>query len=190
MRTIAVVDYDPSWPEAFERLRSHVWAVLSDVAVGIEHVGSTAVPGLAAKPVIDIDIVVRDEVGVASAIGRLATLGYVHRGNLGIEGREAFANPPTGLPEHNLYVCPAGSVALGNHLAVRDYLRAHPGTAQRYGDLKKQLATTCPHDIDSYIDGKTAFILAILRGAGFSDVQLAAIEHANKRAIESIHRMA
>jgi GrpB-like predicted nucleotidyltransferase (UPF0157 family) len=125
MRTIAVVDYDPSWPEAFERLRSHVWAVLSDVAMGIDQVGSTAVPGLAAKPVIDIGIVVRDEVGVASAIGRLATLGYVHRGNLGIEGREAFANPPTGLPEHNLYVCPAGSVALGNHLAVRDYLRAH-----------------------------------------------------------------
>jgi GrpB-like predicted nucleotidyltransferase (UPF0157 family) len=185
MRTIAVVDYDPGWPEAFERLRSHVWAVLSDVAVGIEHVGSTAVPGLAAKRVIDIDIVVRDDVGVRSAIGRLATLGYVHKGNLGIEGREAFANPPTELPEHNLYVCPAGSVPLGNHIAVRDYLRAHPGTAQRYGELKKQLATTFRHDIGSYIDGKTAFILEILRGAGFSDVQLAAIQHANKRGIES-----
>jgi GrpB-like predicted nucleotidyltransferase (UPF0157 family) len=98
----------------FERLRSYVWPVVSDVALAIEYVGSISVPGLAAKPIIDLDVVVPGEAEVPVAIERLATLGYVHRGNLGIEGREAFHNPPA-LAVHNMYVCRAGSAALQNH---------------------------------------------------------------------------
>ena len=179
MRTI-VVDYDPSWPEVFERLRAHIWPALSDVALTVEHVGSTSVPGLAAKPIIDMTIVVPTESEIPVAIGRLATLGYVHRGNLGVEGREAF-HSPDGLPKHHLYLCPHNSLGLRNHLAVRDYLRSHPETACEYGQLKKRLARDFPHDIDSYIDGKTDLILKILQAANFPTAELDAVERVNRK---------
>src|SRR5579862_585811 len=89
-RTLEIVDYDPSWPTLFETLRSRLLLVVGDIADSIEHVGSTAVPGLAAKPIIDIDVVVEADTDVSLAIERLAVLGYQHRGDLGIEGREAF----------------------------------------------------------------------------------------------------
>ncbi len=164
MRTIVVVDYDPRWPELFEQVKSHVWPMVSDFAVSVEHVGSTSVPGLAAKPIIDIDVVVPAEADIPVAIQRLATLAYVHLGDLGVEGREAF-DSPDGLPNHHLYVCPRGSVGLMNHLAVRDYLRSHPEATQEYGALKKRLASEFPHDIDSYVEGKTGFLLQIFRQA-------------------------
>jgi len=85
MRTIVVVDYDPGWPEAFEQVRERVWPAIRDFALAMEHVGSTSVTGLAAKPIIDISIVAREDADVPEAIERLKTLGYVHRGNLGIE---------------------------------------------------------------------------------------------------------
>jgi GrpB-like predicted nucleotidyltransferase (UPF0157 family) len=180
MRTIVVVEYDPGWPEAFERLRSRVWAVVNDIALSVEHVGSTSVPGLAAKPIIDISVVVREEPDVPAAISRLAPLGYVHRGNLGIDGREAF-DSPEGLPMHNLYLCPSDSPALANHLAVRDYLRAHPEVATEYGELKKRLAKEFPEDIDSYVDGKTDMLLSILRASGFRSEHIREIERANRK---------
>jgi GrpB-like predicted nucleotidyltransferase (UPF0157 family) len=117
---------------------------------------------------------------VPAAISRLATLGYVHRGNLGIEGREAFGSPE-GLPLHNLYLCPRDSVALKNHLAVRDYLRTHPEAAGEYGELKKRLAKEFSEDIDSYIDGKTDMLLTILRASGFPPEHIGEIERANRK---------
>jgi GrpB-like predicted nucleotidyltransferase (UPF0157 family) len=159
-----------------------VWPVVSDIALAIEHVGSTSLPGLAAKPIVDLDVVVPGEAEVPVAIERLATLGYVHRGNLGIEGREAFHNPPA-LAVHNMYVCIAGSAALQNHLALRDYLRAHPEVARRYGELKKRLASEFPHDIDSYIDGKTELILEVLRTVGFSPTSFRTVGRANRKAV-------
>ncbi len=161
MQTVVVVDYDPTWPDIFEQLRARVWPVVSDIALTIEHVGSTAVPGLAAKPIIDMTVVVPSAREVPLAIARLATLGYEHRGDLGIEGREAFTRPED-LPAHNLYLSAPGSLGLQNQLAVRDYLRTHPATAQAYGELKKRLAQQFPHDIISYIDGKTDLLLSIL----------------------------
>lgn len=180
MRTIAVVDYDPAWPTVFELLRARVWPAVADLATAIEHVGSTSVPGLAAKPVIDVDVVLRSQQDLPRAVARLATLGYAHRGDLGIAGREAFA-PPPGPPEHHLYVCPPDSPALANHLALRDRLRGHPDLAAAYGALKKRLAATFAHDIDGYVDGKTAFIVGVLRDAGFAEQDLGAIERANRR---------
>jgi GrpB-like predicted nucleotidyltransferase (UPF0157 family)/uncharacterized glyoxalase superfamily protein PhnB len=184
MRTIVVVDYDPRWPETFERLRSTVWPVVRDVALGVEHVGSTAVPGLAAKPIIDVSVVVRAESDVPAAIERLATLGYVYRGNLGVEGRDAF-DSPEGLPAHNLYLCPRNSPGLANHLAVRDHLRTHPDTAKEYGELKEELAKQFPHDIDGYVDGKTDLLLRILQAAGLPPARLAEIERANRGAMNN-----
>ena len=178
MASIEVVAYDPAWPDLFERLRGPVWAVVGECALAVEHVGSTAVPGLAAKPIVDMTVVVRSGADVPRAIANLATIGYVHRGDLGIEGREAF-RAPADLPAHHLYVCPAGTVPLRNHILLRDYLRAHPEAARQYGALKKKLAAQFPDDSESYVAGKTDFIVAILRKLGFSPAQLASIEAAN-----------
>jgi GrpB-like predicted nucleotidyltransferase (UPF0157 family) len=93
-RTVVVVDYDEEWPRRSEKLRALIWPVVSDVAIRIEHVGSTAVLGLAAKPIIDMTIVVGGRSDVPLTIKRLATIGYRHRGNLGIEDREAFDRRP------------------------------------------------------------------------------------------------
>lgn len=178
--TIMIVDYDPVWPEIFQQLCAHVWSVLHDVALTVEHVGSTSVPGLAAKPIIDMSVIVPSEREVPLAIAQLAILGYEHLGNLGIEGREAFSRPD-GLPAHHLYVCPQDSLAVKNHLAVRDYLREHPQMAQMYGELKKRLAREFPDDIESYVAGKTELILGILREQGLAPEQLVAIEQANRK---------
>ena len=180
MRTIVVQDYDPAWPDVFAQLRSRVWLKLCDVALTIEHVGSTSVPGLAAKPIIDMSVVVPSDAEVPEAIRLLALLGYVHCGNLGIRGREAFVSPE-GFQPHNLYLCPRSSIGLENHLAVRDYLRTHPVAAKEYGDLKKRLAEEFPNDIDSYVDGKTDMIARILRAVGFSPLALAEVEQANRK---------
>ena len=175
---VLVVNYDPSWPETFEALRRNVWPTVRDIAVSVEHVGSTAVPGLAAKPVIDMDIIVTSRDKVPQAIERLAELGYVHRGNLGIEDREAFIPPPDWAP-HNPYVCLQGSIALANHLALRDFLRRNPAAAAEYGRLKKQLASEFPDDVDNYTAGKTDYILSVLRNTGIAEPLLEEIRGAN-----------
>lgn len=179
MPAVVVVPYDPSWPAAFAAIRERIAPVLEGIALAIEHVGSTAVPGLAAKPVIDIDVVVADSVdAVRRAIEGLATVGYEHRGNLGIEGREAFRGPE-GMPRHHLYVCLEEGLALRNHLALRDYLRAHPDEAAAYGALKQGLAARFPEDIGSYVVHKTTFVIGVLRRAGLVAADLAAIERQN-----------
>ncbi len=162
----------------FEQLRARLWPAISDVAISIEHVGSTSVPGLAAKPVIDLDIVAVGDAQMRTAIDRLQTLGYRHRGDLGVQGREAFARPE-GSCEHHLYACVAGAQGLRNHLAVRDYLRQHPSAVLAYGELKKDLARRFADDIDAYIDGKTAFLLKILADTAFSQHDLDQIRGIN-----------
>ena len=101
---VRIVKYNPSWVSMFEMIRDFVTPVLTDIVLAIEHVGSTSVQGLSAKPIIDMDVVVNSHVEVLIAIQRLGSIGYIHQGDLGISGREAFA-PPAGLPEHHLYVC-------------------------------------------------------------------------------------
>ena len=179
MRTIAVVDYDPMWPRVCEEVRATVWKVLKDFAIAVEHVGSTSVPGLAAKPIVDVDVVVASDSDIGKAIEQLATFGYEYRGDLGVTGREAFRNPP-GVTSHHLYVCREGVTPLRNHLALRDYLRSHPDKVVAYGDLKKRLAQQFPHDIDAYIAGKTNFILHILEESSFSDDELQRIANPNR----------
>ena len=173
------MDYNPAWIDMFEELKARTWPLVADFALGIEHIGSTSVPGLAAKPIIDLDIVIPSSADVSLAVKRLAQLGYKHRGNLGIEGREAFSNPP-GTIRHHLYVCWQGSTGLRNHLALRDYLRANPEEAQAYGNLKKRLALEHPHDIDAYIRDKTEFIVSILGRVDLNTDQLESIRKANK----------
>jgi len=182
MAKITVVDYDPTWPTAFEAVRARVWPVVSDIAIAVEHVGSTSVPGLPAKPIIDISVVVPTGAAVVVAIERLSTLGYQHLGNLGIEGREAFASPNM-PPRHHLYVCPSDSLALKNHLIVREHLRAHVEAATAYGALKRHLAEQFSEDIDSYTEGKSDTLLGILRTAGLSTTDIETIERINRRPV-------
>ena len=175
---IEVADYNPDWPNQFAELRERLSPCLGDVVAAIEHVGSTAVPGLAAKPVIDIDAVIPIHAKVVTIIGRLARIGYVHRGNLGIEDREAFS-APTDAPRHHLYVCRRGSVALRNHLTLRDHLRRNPDDCTAYAALKRTLAAECA-DVDQYSRRKTDFILSILARYTFSEPELAMIRRPNE----------
>ena len=109
MRTarVTVFPYDEAWKEAFDSIKRELDAVLGDVAIAIEHVGSTSVPGLSAKPCIDIDIVIKDYSVFDEVVERLFKIGYVHEGDLGIKDREAFkyCEKPH-LMKHHLYVCP------------------------------------------------------------------------------------
>jgi GrpB-like predicted nucleotidyltransferase (UPF0157 family) len=179
MSQVAVHAYDPEWPLAFERIREQVWPAVQIAAMSMEHVGSTSVPGLSAKPVIDACIVVASRRDIPHVVKRLAAIGYEHRGDLGVPDREAFRQP-AGLPKHHLYASPRGSLNLKNQLGLRDYLRAHPDAAREYGELKEKLARQLPDDIDSYIAGKTDFILGILRQVGLTSEELAAIRGINQ----------
>ena len=130
----------------------------------MEHVGSTAVPGLAAKPVIDIDVVVRSPEDVLASIERLCALGYKHEGDKGIPGREAFLWP-AGAVRHHIYVVVAGSAPQVDHLHFRDHLRAHPDTAAEYAAVKRELARRHANDRVAYTDAKSDFIARVLDAA-------------------------
>ncbi len=163
-RPILIVDYDPNWPTRFHELRDRVATVLGDLVVIIEHVGSTSIPGCPAKPIIDMDVVISSLTDLPQAIARLATLRYVHEGDLGIPGREAFAAPPDG-PPHHLYVCSSQSEQYHRHILFRDYLRAHPEEVQAYSTLKQRLAHQFRHDRDAYSKAKSEFVVMILQCA-------------------------
>ena len=171
---IEVVAYDPGLPKRFNEIRARLVTGLGGLFLGIEHVGSTSVPGLAAKPIIDIDVVISSRLVFSAVRDALHRLGYVHRGNLEIPGREAFQRPADDFP-HHLYVCSVDTPNLHDHLILRDTLRARPDLRDRYATIKREMAALHPHDIDAYIDGKgplIAEIMAVGRAAAtFEDFQ-------------------
>ena len=160
---ILVADYDPAWPRTFAILRDRAWPLVAPFADSIEHVGSTSVPGLAAKPIIDMDVVAPSRDAVMSAIQALETIGYRHVGDLDIPGREALRHPE-GDPRHHLYVGARDAAPIVEHLCFRDYLRANPIKAAEYAALKRQLATQFD-DVEDYATAKTDFIRACLAAA-------------------------
>ncbi|MGH3478427.1 MAG: GrpB family protein [Nocardioidaceae bacterium] len=163
---IVVGDYDPAWPAWFDTVRRHVWPAVRDVARRIDHVGSTAVPGLAAKPIIDLDVVVASDHDVSLVIEQLATIGYRWRGDLGVPGREAFtAIDDQGLPPHNLYVVVENNQAHVDHWLLRDVLRTEPEARQRYAALKKRNAQRADRDMDVYVAAKADFVGDLLARA-------------------------
>ncbi len=157
-----VVAYDPRWPSWFEGVRHCIDAALAEVPHLTEHVGSTAIPGLAAKPIIDVDVVVPDETAVDPAIKALAAAGWRHQGDLGIEGREAF-RPPADVRYHHLYVVVAGSQPHRDHIDLRDFLRRHPDQAARYAEVKRRLSPLLKTDRAAYTDGKADVITELLQ---------------------------
>ncbi|MGI5900222.1 MAG: GrpB family protein [Christensenellales bacterium] len=166
-RYIQVLPYDDSWPSEFMKIKTELETALGGLALRIEHVGSTSVPGLWAKPIIDIDAVIKSYDCLGAVCGRLEAIGYVHRGDLGVKGREAFKyQKKEHLMRHHLYVCPQDSPELRRHVALRDYLREHPEEAEEYSIVKRQAALLHPFDIDGYLAHKSAVIQDIYRKAG------------------------
>jgi len=162
VNSLIIQDYDPRWPQLFETLRSRIEAVIPGMAAAIEHVGSTAVPGLAAKPIIDLDVLLISATDLPVVIAKLASFGYEHRGDLGISGREAFRTPPSDL-HHHLYVCPSSSPEYNRHISFRDYLRTHPADANSYASLKRELLRKFGDDREAYTQAKSRFVAEILQ---------------------------
>ncbi len=166
-RRVEVVPYDPAWPVRFEEIRGHLLSILSGQDVRVEHVGSTSVPGLAAKPIIDIDIVLQNGENFEGVKNALEANGYTHVGDLGINGREVFKydNKPQFMP-HHLYALSAGSEELKRHLTFRDWLRTHPEDRDAYAQAKLAAAQQFPDDIGAYIDAKSEIIINIYQRCG------------------------
>jgi GrpB-like predicted nucleotidyltransferase (UPF0157 family) len=164
----AVVDYDPRWPLWYAEIRQRLEPYLIDVPHVFEHVGSTAVPGLAAKPIIDVDIVVPSADLVPAAISRLEAAGYRHEGDQGIVGREAFSLPADAVHYHHLYVVVDGNKAHRDHVLLRDHLRADATDRERYAVRKRELAHLLTTDRDAYVSGKSALVQEMIARAGDS----------------------
>lgn len=161
MRTkrVVVLPYDVKWRCAFEEIKREIEHAVGDLIIGIEHVGSTSVEGLAAKPCIDIDVVIRDYNVFCDVVRGLERIGYIHEGDLGIRDREAFRyeNKPH-LMNHHLYVCPEYSEELRRHITFRDFLRNNEDAAEKYGLVKQRAAQLYPDDIDRYMEYKASCI--------------------------------
>ena len=165
---VEVVPYDVSWTKDFWNIKNEILKVLDKLVLSIEHVGSTSVCGLWAKPIIDIDVVIRDYSVLSNVVKALSSIGYRHEGNLGVEEREAFAyEGKEHHKEHHLYVCPKDSVELRKHVAFIDYLRIHPEAQLEYSQIKQQGAKLYPYDVDRYIEYKAFFIKRIYKELGF-----------------------
>jgi 16S rRNA processing protein RimM len=158
---IVIADYDESWPSRYETEAARLREALGDVAVRIEHVGSTSVPGLSAKPVIDIQLSVASFEPAARYAAPLRGLGYEQFPDPGTPDHRIFVFPKGGDPRQiNLHVCEAGSEWERRHPAFRDRLRSDPAARDEYAALKRELALKFGNDVESYADAKSEFIRA------------------------------
>jgi GrpB-like predicted nucleotidyltransferase (UPF0157 family)/GNAT superfamily N-acetyltransferase len=168
-----LVPYEPAWPERFAQLRAVYATALEGLFVSIEHVGSTAVPGLLAKPILDIDIVIPTRAALPEVAARLATLGYRHNGDQGIPEREVFKANESTAPyteprqiwmSHHLYVCHAESAELRRHVQFRDALRRFPDVRAEYERLKRETALAAQGDRKVYAHLKENTCRAFIEG--------------------------
>ncbi len=157
-RFVEVQSYQTDWPARFKEEAAALEAVFGDLALSFHHFGSTAVPGLSAKPIIDILVIVSDIDAVDELIPKLQELGYHAVGEYGIPGRRFFYKGTSDLRSHHLHAYQSGDPQILRHLAFRDYMRAHPKPALEYAHLKEKLARLFPEDMDHYIAGKDAFV--------------------------------
>jgi GrpB-like predicted nucleotidyltransferase (UPF0157 family) len=158
---VVIAEYDPSWPTAYAREAALIRDALGGLLLDIEHVGSTAVPGLGAKPIIDIMAGVRSYEDGEGCVAPLEGLGYEHKGEFGIPGRRYFRKPLEGKRTHQVHMVALGGQFWRRHLLFRDYLRAHPETARAYYELKARLAEEHRLDLVAYTDAKTEFITGV-----------------------------
>ena len=168
MRTkrVVVEKWNPQWKYEYEKIVASLGKDIIYNSIKIEHVGSTSVEGLSAKPIIDLDIVIEND--NFEIIKRLLNdKGYKHEGDLGIEGREAFSySGKEELMTHHLYVCPKDSKELFKHITFRDFLKNNPALASEYSKVKEQAAVLYPDDIDKYMEFKSEIIEKIYKRCG------------------------
>jgi GrpB-like predicted nucleotidyltransferase (UPF0157 family) len=153
-----VVPHDPEWAGRFEREAAAIRNALGDVLVWIEHVGSTAVPDLPAKPIIDIQVSVRDIEEREAFVRPLERLGYLFAPDPDSPDYHFFGKPSERPRRYHVHVCEAGSGEEMRHLVVRDFLRSHPDEAARYADFKRDLTRRSHHDRLAYIEGKEPYM--------------------------------
>lgn len=165
-KNVVVEKWNPKWKDEFERIVVSLGEDVIYNSIKIEHVGSTSVEGLSAKPIIDLDIVIEND--KFEIIKRLLNdKGYKYEGDLGIEGREAFSySGKEELMTHHLYVCPKDSKELFKHITFRDFLKNNPTLASEYSKVKEQAAVLYPDDIDKYMEFKSEIIEKIYKRCG------------------------
>ena len=165
MRTkrVVVEKWNPQWKYEYEKIVASLGKDIIYNSIKIEHVGSTSVEGLSAKPVIDLDIVIeKDKFTIIKEL--LNKKGYEYEGDLGIEGREAFSySGKEELMTHHLYVCPKNSKELFKHITFRNFLENNPALAAEYSKVKEQAAVLYPDDIDKYMEFKSEIIEKIYK---------------------------
>ena len=166
-RKVVVLPYDVAWQSAFEKIKGEIEEAIDDLIIGIEHVGSTSVEGLSAKPCIDIDVIIKDYSVFTAVVEALKGIGYIHEGDLGIKDREAFkyTDKPY-LMMHHLYVCPLFSEELHRHITFRDFLRSNPEAVKKYSLIKEKAAKLFSNDIEGYIEYKSPCIEELYKECG------------------------
>ena len=166
-KKVVVLPYDAAWEDAFGAIKQEIEKALGGLAIGIEHVGSTSVKGLSAKPCIDIDVIIEDYADFDKVVQKHNGIGYIHEGDLGIQDREAFRyTDKPHLLTHHLYVCPRYSRELRRHLTFRDFLRSDPEAVKKYSQVKETAAQLFPEDIDGYMAYKSPCIAELYRLCG------------------------
>ena len=166
-RKVLVLPYDVAWQSAFEKIKGEIEEAIGDLIIGIEHIGSTSVEGMSAKPCIDIDVIIKDYSVFAAVVEGLKAIGYIHEGDLGIKNREAFkyTDKPY-LMMHHLYVCPQYSEELHRHITFRDFLRSNPEAVKKYSLIKEKAAKLFSNDIEGYIEYKSPCIEELYKECG------------------------
>ena len=166
--SIVVSDYNPAWPATFEQERTSLHTALGPLVLTIEHIGSTAVPGLAAKPIIDLQLSVRSLAEArSSCVGPLQALGYAYmpQYEARLPGELFFRKGLSGPWTHHLHILQGDDPRWQDRLLFRDYLRNHPEVARAYAKLKRDLAAAFDDDISGYMNAKTAFVAATMAEA-------------------------
>jgi GrpB-like predicted nucleotidyltransferase (UPF0157 family) len=186
--SILLEPYNPLWKKEFERIRQHLMKLLIMLPVDILHVGSTSIPGMIAKPILDIDVIPHKNELISEISEKLAAAGYINKGEQGIPGRLAFRQKNSLTPnttsndcwqEHHLYVCSSNCLALKNHLHFKDALIKNEEYANSYARLKKELVYQQDVTRVEYNRLKTNFILSVLALTGFDENELAEIKNLN-----------
>lgn len=161
---VLVVPHNPQWASMFEQESAQLKQALGANVVAIHHIGSTAIPTIYAKAIIDMLVEVDEIQAVDACNSAMESLGYEAMGEFGIPGRRYFRKDNAAkVRTHHIHVFAAGSPEVVRHLAFRDFLLTHPDWAQRYSDLKRQLVAAHPESIEQYMDGKDPFIKEVER---------------------------
>jgi GrpB-like predicted nucleotidyltransferase (UPF0157 family) len=158
---VVIVDYDPTWPAIYAKEKAMILRAVGNRAVAIEHIGSTAVPGLGAKPIIDIMVAVRRLTDVEAIVEPLQAIGYEYRPDVTTTDRIFFNKGPPEAHRH-LHITEEGSDSWWEHLLFRDFLRKHPDVARQYCELKRKLAAKFRSDREAYTEAKTTFINSVV----------------------------